>query len=368
MAKVTTKQSALPFTEERKTSIQQRLLQWYRIHQRDLPWRRDQDPYKIWVSEVMLQQTRVETVIPYFHRFLERFPTLEALAAADEADVIKAWEGLGYYSRVRNLHAAVKEVVEKHGGKVPDTLETISQLKGVGPYTAGAILSIAYNRRVPAVDGNVLRVFSRLFASTDDIARVQTRKKMETWAYHLIPESNPRDFNQALMELGAMVCTPTSPSCATCPVRSDCLAYEKGMQHDLPVKKKAKPPVPVSLVFGWIRDGDRVLLERRPETGLLAGLWGLPTLETDASDSVQALIAWMEKHGMSIQPGETLGMVEHVFTHRKWRATIIGGTCVGIKRELPQHWRWATLDELEKVALPKVYQKAVQTALSSIFA
>jgi A/G-specific adenine glycosylase len=368
MAKVSTKQSALPFTEERKASIQRRLLQWYHIHQRDLPWRRDQDPYKIWVSEVMLQQTRVETVIPYFHRFLERFPTLEALAAADEADVIKAWEGLGYYSRVRNLHAAVKEVVEKYGGKVPDTLETISQLKGVGPYTAGAILSIAYNRRMPAVDGNVLRVFSRLFASADDIARIQTRKKMETWAYHLIPESNPRDFNQALMELGARVCTPTSPSCETCPVRSDCLAYEKGMQHELPVKKKAKPPVPVSLVFGWIRDGDRVLLERRPETGLLAGMWGLPTLEIDASDSKQALIVWMEENGISIQPGETLGMVEHVFTHRKWHATIISGSCVDIKGKLPKHWRWVTLDELGRLALPKVYQKAVQTALSSIFA
>lgn len=367
MVRVVSKQTSLPFTEEQKASIQRRLLQWYQIHQRDLPWRRDQDPYKIWVSEVMLQQTRVETVIPYFHRFLERFPTLEALAQADEADVVKAWEGLGYYSRVRNLHAAVREVVEKYGGKVPDSPETISQLKGVGPYTAGAILSIAYNRRVPAVDGNVLRVFSRLFASEDDITRVQTRKKMESWAYHLIPENNPGDFNQALMELGAMVCTPTSPSCGTCPVRPDCLAYEKGMQHQLPVKKKAKPPVPVLLVFGWIRDGNRILLERRPEAGLLAGMWGLPTLEADGGDAAQLLAAWTEKHGVVIQPGETLGMVEHVFTHRKWHATILGGTYVGTRGTLPDHWRWVTLDELDRVALPKVYQKAVQTALSSIF-
>ena len=201
------------------------LISWFEEEKRDLPWRQDQDPYKVWVSEIMLQQTRVDTVIPYFNRFIDQFPNIEALSMAEEEKVLKAWEGLGYYSRARNLHSAVKEVQEKYGGKVPDEPKKISSLKGVGPYTAGAILSIAYGVPEPAVDGNVMRVLSRILWIEDDIAKPATRKIFEEAVRKMISQENPSYFNQALMELGAMVCTPTSPSCLLCPVREHCIAF-----------------------------------------------------------------------------------------------------------------------------------------------
>ena len=216
------------------------LINWFSEEKRDLPWRKSRDPYKIWVSEVMLQQTRVDTVIPYFNRFMEQFPSIEALSNAEEEKILKAWEGLGYYSRARNLHSAVKEVHEKYGGKVPDDPKEISSLKGVGPYTAGAILSIAYGKPEPAVDGNVMRVLSRVLSIWDDIAKSSTRKIFEEAVRALISHDNPSYFNQALMELGALVCTPTSPSCLLCPVREHCYAFHDGEQEELPVKTKGK--------------------------------------------------------------------------------------------------------------------------------
>lgn len=256
------------------------LLAWYKKHNRDLPWRRSRDPYHIWTSEVMLQQTRVDTVIPYYHRFLDKFPTIEALADAPEEEVLKQWEGLGYYSRARNLQAAVREVKERYGGTVPDTLEEVSTLKGVGPYTSGAILSIAYNKPEPAVDGNVMRVLSRFFLLQDDIAKSSTRIRIEALAKSLIPEGEARDFNQALMELGATVCTPKSPSCLTCPVMEHCAARLEGMTDVLPVKTKAKPPRPearlVAFVEGTGEHRGRFLIRQRPQDGLLARMWELP--------------------------------------------------------------------------------------------
>lgn len=220
--------------------FQRDLIDWYEREKRDLPWRKSQDPYRVWVSEIMLQQTRVDTVIPYYQRFMEKFPTIEALANADEDDVLKAWEGLGYYSRARNLQAAVREVHESYNGVVPDNPKELGKLKGIGPYTKGAILSIAYNIPEPAVDGNVMRVLSRILSIWDDIAKPKTRKVFEEAVYYLISKENPSSFNQALMELGAMVCTPTSPSCLLCPVREHCAAFSEGVQAELPVKTKAK--------------------------------------------------------------------------------------------------------------------------------
>lgn len=219
-------------------NFQRDLVDWYKMNQRDLPWRADQDPYKVWVSEIMLQQTRVDTVIPYFNRFLGLFPTLEALAEADEEKVLKAWEGLGYYSRVRNLQTAVKEVAEQYGGRVPDTPEDISKLKGVGPYTAGAILSIAYGVPEPAVDGNVMRVLSRILLIEEDIGKAKSRTLFEKAVRELISKEDPSSFNQALMELGALICTPKSPACLICPVHEHCRAFEQGRQRELPVKEK----------------------------------------------------------------------------------------------------------------------------------
>ena len=213
-----------------KETFRQDLIGWFEQEQRTLPWRQDQDPYKVWVSEIMLQQTRVDTVIPYFNRFIEQFPTIEALAEAEEDKVLKAWEGLGYYSRARNLQAAVREVHEHYGGRVPDNPKEISSLKGVGPYTAGAILSIAYGIPEPAVDGNVMRVLSRILSIWEDIAKPATRKIFEEAVRELISHENPSFFNQALMELGALICTPTSPSCLLCRVREHCLAFFEGKQ------------------------------------------------------------------------------------------------------------------------------------------
>ncbi len=212
---------------EQKEYFSGHLLEWYMENKRDLPWRRHRDPYYIWVSEIMLQQTRVDTVIPYFKRFIERFPTVEALADAPEQDVLKCWEGLGYYSRARNLQAAAKQVKELHGGQVPDDRAAVFALKGVGPYTAGAILSIAFNKPEPAVDGNVMRVLSRYFLIEEDIMKGSTRALMEGLVTELIPEGRASDFNQALMELGALVCTPKSPHCLTCPVMEHCAEQDR---------------------------------------------------------------------------------------------------------------------------------------------
>ena len=259
------------------------LLAWYRACRRDLPWRQSRNPYHIWVSEIMLQQTRVETVIPYFNRFMELFPTIEVLANAPEEQVLKAWEGLGYYSRARNLQSAAREVLEQYGGTVPDTKEAVSGLRGVGPYTAGAILSIAFNKPEPAVDGNVMRVLSRWFLLEEDIAKPSSRVGIEKLAQALIPEGTAGDFNQALMELGATICTPKAARCLPCPVMEHCGARLAGRVDELPVKAKAKPPRPerraVALVVGEGQHAGRVLVRQRPAEGLLARLWELPHVQ-----------------------------------------------------------------------------------------
>lgn len=230
--------------QEQKQHFSVNLLDWYMINRRDLPWRRHNNPYFTWVSEIMLQQTRVDTVIPYFNRFIGNFPTVQALAEAPEEDVLKNWEGLGYYSRARNLQAAARQVMELHGGEMPQDKPAVFALKGVGPYTAGAILSIAFNQPQPAVDGNVMRVLSRYFLIDEDIMKGSTRVLMEELAGELIPEGRARDFNQALMELGALVCTPKAPHCLTCPVMEQCSGRIAGRELTLPVKTKAKPPRP----------------------------------------------------------------------------------------------------------------------------
>lgn len=341
------------------STIQTELLNWYIQYQRDLPWRKDQDPYKIWVSEIMLQQTRVTTVIPYFNRFVERFPTIEDLANASDDDVIKMWEGLGYYSRVRNLHSAVREVVVNYCGKVPDTVEEISNLKGIGPYTAGAILSIAYQKKVPAVDGNVMRVYSRIFALYDDIAIPATRKKMEAIGEIVIPEHAPGDFNQALMELGATICTPTSPQCLFCPVSSVCQAYDQGLQDELPQKKKAKPPTPVQVRFAWVETGDSVYIVKRPDEGLLAGMWSLPTFEGDVQQSKEAIDEFLQSRGMVVQSRQMEAKLDHVFSHRHWQIEVERIQLGYMSTDCDKYEEWIRIDEIHHKAFPNVYQKAI---------
>jgi len=348
-----------------------RLLQWYRREKRDLPWRRSRDPYHIWVSEIMLQQTRVETVIPYFERFMAQFPTVAELAAAPEADVLKAWEGLGYYSRARNLQAAARQVVERHGGVVPSDRADVFALKGVGPYTAGAILSIAFNQPEPAVDGNVMRVLSRFFNLDLDIARPATREVLEQLARSLIPAGAASDFNQALMELGALVCTPRSPGCLTCPVMARCAGRLAGRERELPVKSKAKPPKPVHRLAVLIASGDsalagRVLVRQRPAEGLLARMWELPHVEAPNksiwSDEVAAsswLIGALAAEGLKVNPIRPIAEAEHVFTHLHWFVKLWSAVPADNRQSggLPSNYRWIDAREFEQLAWPNVFRK-----------
>ncbi|OMF24682.1 A/G-specific adenine glycosylase [Paenibacillus sp. FSL H8-0259] len=320
--------------QEAKSYFSRNLLEWYHGQKRDLPWRRHRNPYYIWISEIMLQQTRVDTVIPYFNRFIERFPTVESLADAPEEDVLKCWEGLGYYSRARNLQHAAKQVKEEYGGQVPNDRDAVFGLKGVGPYTAGAILSIAFNRPEPAVDGNVMRVLSRYFLIEDDIAKGPTRVKMERLAAELIPEGEASHFNQALMELGALICTPKSPRCLPCPVMEHCSARLAGCETSLPVKTKAKPPRPeerlAALIEGRGGHAGRVLIRQRPSSGLLARMWELPHWpappaeggasaallpETAAQDRLRRSLL---QAGIFARPEGHWMAAEHTFSHIVW--------------------------------------------------
>jgi A/G-specific adenine glycosylase len=308
------------------------LLDWYAANKRDLPWRRDRDPYRIWVSEVMLQQTRVDTVIPYYERFMRRFPTIRDLAEAPEEEVLKLWEGLGYYSRARNLQVGARQVVERHGGVVPDNKAALSALKGIGPYTAGAILSIAFDKPEPAVDGNVMRVLSRYFLLTDDVAKPSARARIERLAASIIPDGRAGDFNQAVMELGALVCTPKSPGCLLCPVRDACAGRAAGMERELPVKTKAKPPRPearmAALVEGRGRHAGKVLVRRRPDSGLLARMWELPHVlapeagaaGAGAFDALSRGLA--EEAGLLVRPVRLWAEEEHVFSHIRWQVDV----------------------------------------------
>ncbi|MGO4889828.1 A/G-specific adenine glycosylase [Anaerobacillus sp. MEB173] len=346
----------------RKNTLQQDLTTWFKYNQRDLPWRENQDPYRIWVSEVMLQQTRVETVIPFYHRFIEKFPTVEALASADEEHVLKAWEGLGYYSRVRNLQSAVREVSENYNGVVPNTSEEISSLKGVGPYTAGAILSIAYDQPEPAVDGNVMRVLSRIYNIWDDVSKQKTRKNFEEIIRELLIDTDPSMFNQGLMELGALICTPRSPSCETCPVQVHCLAYEKGVQAELPVKKKKKAPKPKKMAAVFLKnENGEVLIHRRPNTGLLARLWEFPNHETieKAGSQQEQLGAFLQQEfNIKAIIGHEIQQVEHVFSHLVWNITIYEGELLGEKFE-DEDFHWVNATKIKQYPFPVSHQKII---------
>ncbi|AWB43341.1 A/G-specific adenine glycosylase [Paenibacillus sp. CAA11] len=376
-----------------KTFFSRELLLWYEQAKRDLPWRRHRDPYYIWISEIMLQQTRVDTVIPYFNRFIQRFPTIQSLAEAPEEDVLKCWEGLGYYSRARNLQAAARQVVERHGGEMPRDKASVSALKGVGPYTTGAILSIAFGQPEPAVDGNVMRVLSRYFLIEDDIMKSGTRARMEILAAELIPAGRASDFNQALMELGALVCTPKSPHCLTCPVMEHCQGRLAGMEESLPVKTKAKPPRPenrfVALVEGAGPEAGKVLVRRRPATGLLASMWELPHLaelepakqpkaaphgSLSADEAAMSRLAReLAAQGIFARPAGAYIDAEHTFSHIHWNLRVYkfrqASELAGIAAEAsatyeagleegpkePGEYRWITREDMADLAFPNVF-------------
>lgn len=334
---------------ENKVEFRKALLSWYEYEKRDLPWRRTSNPYYIWVSEVMLQQTRVDTVIPYYERFIEKYSTMDELAAADENELLKMWEGLGYYSRVRNLQVGVREVVENYGGEVPTTRKEISTLKGVGPYTAGAVLSIAYGVPEHAVDGNVMRVISRLLLIEDDITVPRTKRIFEEVVMDLIDRKNPSSFNQGLMELGATICTP-NPKCLLCPVREYCSAFHEGRQGELPVKTKKKKGKVIPVASFAIRNGEgQWLLRKRPEKGLLANLWEFPMVELMEDQLPHE--AFSKQFDMNLTGISEIISFKHIFSHLTWE---VKGYQARGKEEgtTPEGFQYFTEEEVELLPKP----------------
>ncbi|WNG38995.1 A/G-specific adenine glycosylase [Archangium violaceum] len=352
----------------RRESLRTRLLEWYDRQKRDLPWRRTRDPYAIWLSEVMLQQTQVATVIPYWERFLQRFPTVEALAAAPLPDVLALWRGLGYYSRARNLHGAAQEVVARFGGKLPSTAAELLTLPGFGRYTAGAVASIAFGEPAPLVDGNVARVLSRIFeveGAPGDRAR---EARLWALATELVHGERPGDFNQALMEHGATVCRPESPLCLLCPVREECLAYRHGRVDELPPARVRAAPKRMTLAVAvWTHEG-RLLLARRAEKGLFGGLWELPAAEVDDdTPDTESTSRLAEALGADVTLRGHLGTVRRQLTHRALSLRLLRVTGATHPTHAPafRELRWCTPDEASSLGMSTAMHKALEAAVSA---
>lgn len=333
------------------------LLTWYDKNARNLPWRSRPEPYRVWVSEIMLQQTQVKTVLPYFERFMAALPDVEALASADEAELLKLWEGLGYYSRARNLQKAARTVVEKHNGILPASYEQLLELPGIGDYTAGAIASIAYNIPVPMVDGNVLRVLARLLASPEDIAQIRVRKRFREIMAAILPQDRPGDFNQAMMELGAAVCLSNTPNCSDCPVKMGCAANQQDCVYLFPFKSPKSPRrIEQRTVLLLLTEG-KALLRQRPKKGLLAGLWELPNLEGWLGHDMVASI--VEQWGIQPLQLERLEDGRHIFTHIEWQMRGYLVRCM--TGQPPEGCIWVDAEALEsRYAVPgafKIYMK-----------
>ncbi len=331
------------------------LLCWYDQNARTLPWRGIQDPYRTWVSEIMLQQTRVDTVIPYYLRFLEAFPTLQALAAAPEDDVLKRWEGLGYYSRARNLWLGARQVLSDFGGVLPANPAVLQTIRGIGPYTARAVASIAFGVRTPAVDGNVIRVLARIYGIRENPLLPAVRTRLEALADALVPAERPGDYNQAVMDLGATVCVPGTPDCDRCPLRKFCNAFEKGDAASLPMLPAAKAPRELRWDVLVLFSGDRVLMRQRTEK-LLQGLWCFPMLEDNLPPDrlPQAL---SRKLKLSVENLVPAGTARHVFTHQIWWMTLYTGSCPG-NQDPPAGYCWIPLRDFSSLALPTAMKAA----------
>lgn len=384
------------------TQLQKNFLDWYFMNARQLPWRENRDPYRIWISEIMLQQTRVDTVIDYFYRFMQTFPTIKDLANADDEKLLKVWEGLGYYSRARNLKVAANQIMDEYGGKFPQTPAEISKLKGIGPYTTGAISSIAFHLPEPAIDGNVMRVVSRLFLIGEDIAKASSRKVFDQAVRKIIPERHPGEFNQAFMDLGSSICTPTSPKCEVCPLSNFCHSKQEGIQEQFPVKtKKAKPKDQYFVAFALENNHEAYLLEKRADGRLLKDMLHFPIVEIEQDEYKNLLKNFSEERivaplfyaqptlfdeemlvaehqtGYTLLPPSQaiqtlflrsklpfqqtkiswypahLGEVTHIFTHLKWHILLFEGKLM----ESDAKDDFYTMQQMKELPLPKMQHK-----------
>lgn len=340
------------------------LLAWYERTAAEMPWRGAGDAYRIWLSEIMLQQTQVETVKPYFARFLTAYPNVGALAAAPLDDVLKLWEGLGYYSRARNLHRAAQIVSAEHGGRFPDSVDALLKLPGIGRYTAGAIASIAYGIRAPVLDGNVIRVFSRLLDLPDDVTLPVTQAKLWDVAEAWLPDTRVGDYNQALMDLGRLICKPRAPLCGQCPIRDHCLAFQHGTQSERPVKKAkaATPHYDVAAGLIWNERG-QLLIAQRPLDGLLGGLWEFPGGKQEPGETLPECLQreLREELAIEVEVGDLYMRVRHAFSH--FKITLHAFTCRYLGGE-PQAlgvraWEWVTPDELDRYSFGKADRQIV---------
>lgn len=345
-------------------TLRRALLAWYGRHQRKLPWRASgeeiPDPYRVLVSEAMLQQTQVATVVDYFTRFTSRFPTVQSLADADEQEVLRAWQGLGYYRRARNLLRAARQIVAQHSGRVPDNVDQLQGLPGVGRYTAGAVASIAYHQPAPILDGNVARVLSRLYAIEQPIDQPRTKDRLWSLAQALVPRTRPGDFNQALMELGALVCLPRSPRCDSCPLTRYCHAKKLAMTDRLPVRLPRRPPRPVAHHVLAIERRGRYLFLPRADTGLWAGTWQMPTVEQPLRPPLtNRLTQWASEHlGLEIEPPRRGDRFVHQTTHRTirfevWATSVKRG---GVRRG---SGAWRRLDQLDDLPMANPQRRIV---------
>jgi len=342
----------------------QRLLDWYARHRRDLPWRRTQDPYAIWVAEIMLQQTRVETATAYFERFMAQFPTLESLAAAPQHQVLKAWEGLGYYARARNLHKAAQVVMDELDGQLPPSADALIYLPGVGRYTAAAVASIAFGADVVALDGNLHRVLCRIFSIDDDPGRPNTQRKLERLARWMLPPGRAGDFNQALMDLGATICTPSNPRCLICPIVNQCLAQCEGIQKELPIRatRTKRPSRDVTAGIIWDSHGS-FLITQRPPDAMLGGMWEFPGGKRRPGEGLTDCLHREidEELAIQIDVGDLRCVVEHSFSH--FHMTLYAFDCrwlSGAPKCLGcSDLRWVTIDGLDAFAFPVADQKII---------
>ncbi len=344
-----------------------RLLKWFDKHKRALPWRETRDPYRIWLSEILLQQTRVEAVIPYYEKFLARYPDVFALAHAPRDDVLKTWEGAGYYARARNLHRTAQIVANERGGKFPQTVEGLMQLPGIGRYTAGALASIAFEMRAPVVDGNVVRVLCRYFGIREDPKASATQTRLWDTAEKLLPKKRAGDYNQALMELGATICVPKNPRCLLCPLQKGCFARTDGLQHVLPIKR-AKPELPHRVIaVGVISRRGKILIQQRLNEGLLGGLWEFPGGKVEAGESLAHCVAreCREELGIDVRVGVKIISVDHAFSHfsitlHAFRCEYVSGR---VKISSAQKYKWVAPRELEQYAFPAANKKIIAALL-----
>lgn len=334
------------------------ILNWYREHKRPMPWRETKDPYKIWISEIMLQQTRVDQAWPYFERFIGEFPTVFDLAKADQQKVLKAWEGLGYYSRARNLHKAAKSIVTDYDGKLPEDYDEIIKLKGIGPYTAAAITSIAFGKPNAVVDGNVIRVITRYFGIGDDIRSTRTIKQVQAHVNDLISDEHPADFNQGLMEIGSTICTPAKPNCLNCPISDGCIASKTARTDSIPFKSPAKKKPHKHIGVGIIqRNDDKVLIALRPENAMLGGLWEFPGGKQEEGESISKTVEreLNEELGVEVYAFKEFMKLKHVYSH--FSITLHAYLCKLIsgepKPKSSQEIRWVDINELEQFPFPK---------------